>query len=76
MSTIKDLKNSISQMSTEDAIQLVMERRASRRIPKNPPKKLGKSSSSREAKKKLAVSEIDRDKQLLALMEAMLNNAQ
>ena len=76
MSTIKDLKKSISQMTSEEAFTLVMERRASRRIPKNPPKKSSKSSSSREATKKLVLSEIDKDRQLLALMEAMLNNAQ
>lgn len=75
MANIKDLKVSISQMSVEDAFQLVMARRASRRISKNPPKKVSKSSSSREAKKKPQISEIDRDKKLLALMEAMLNNA-
>ena len=76
MATIKDLKKSISQMTSEEAFTLVMERRASRRIPKNPPKKSSKSSSSREATKKSQVSELEKQKKLLALMEAMLNNAQ
>ena len=78
MATLSDLRKSISQMTAAEALSLVLERRQSRRTPKDPPKKGKKASSPRETKKQPSVSveqlfaslSLEQQKEFLAKLEA------
>jgi topoisomerase IA-like protein len=79
MATLANLKKSISQMTAEEALSLVLERRQSRRTPKDPPKKSKKTGATRESKKKppsVSVEQLfaslnsEQQKEFLAKLEA------
>lgn len=81
MATIFDLNESISHMDSKEALELILDRRTSRRVPK---KKKTKKSSGKGAKAKITKNSVsvedllnkfstEQNKNILAKMEAIIN---